>query len=490
MSEDAEPASSPARLSTGIPGLDRLLGGGLYQGGIYVVTGSPGTGKTTFGNQMSFRYAADGGQAAYVTLLSETHARMLFQMRGVSFFQPAAVGAQVVYLNGFSVIEAEGLDGLLKMVRQAVRDQRAGLLVLEGLVAAGPLARIGIDCKKFINELQSWVGVVGCTVLFLTSDGAEQHAQPENSMVDGIFELASVRRNLQASRQLTIAKFRGSAFREGTHGYCITSEGMTVFRRLEAMVKAPAEARGTERASLGDAGLDRVMGGGLVRGTSTLLLGPVGSGKTTAGLQFLGAGLARKEAAVYCGFVESPSHIVRRGELMGLGFEAAAQAGSLAVRWHSPAEALADMIGHDVIEAARRTGARRVFIDGVMGFAASAPPERLPAFMAALAGELAALGATTLICDDAGEVLAPDGEILTPGLGTFTDNVLVLQDLSTGLEAGRLVTVLKTRQSAHDVMSHQYEIDGRSFRVQVPPGGPPPEPALPVARAKKPRHPR
>src|SRR5205814_5613353 len=133
MSEDAGAPSSPARISTGIAGLDRLLGGGgIYQGGIYVVTGSPGSGKTTFGNQMSFRYVADGGRATYVTLLSETHARMLFQIRAMSFFQPAVVGSQLVYLNGFSVIEAEGLEGLLKMVRQTVRDQRAGLLVLDG----------------------------------------------------------------------------------------------------------------------------------------------------------------------------------------------------------------------------------------------------------------------------------------------------------------------------------------------------------------------
>src|SRR5205814_2679943 len=120
-------------------------------------------------------------------------------IQGMSFYRARAVGDALVYLNGFSVVESDGLSGLLAMVRQAVRDQRAGLLVLDGMVTAGTLARTGIDYKKFINELQTWVGVVGCTVLFLTSDGAEQHAQPENSMVDGIFELASVRRNLQAS---------------------------------------------------------------------------------------------------------------------------------------------------------------------------------------------------------------------------------------------------------------------------------------------------
>src|SRR5437868_14029983 len=113
MSEPAESASpTPARIPTGVRGLDRLLGGGLWKGGIYIACGHPGAGKTTLGNQISFRHVADGGRAAYVTLLSETHARMLFQIREMSFYEPAVVGAGLVYLNGFAAIESEGLEGL------------------------------------------------------------------------------------------------------------------------------------------------------------------------------------------------------------------------------------------------------------------------------------------------------------------------------------------------------------------------------------------
>src|SRR5882757_3832371 len=254
MTEDAQAPSAPSRIPTGIRGLDQILGGGLWRGGIYVVAGNPGSGKTTIGNQMSFRHVADGGRAVYVTLLSETHARMLFQIETMSFYEPAAVGGALVYLNGFSVIEAEGLEGLLTMVRQAVRDQRAGLLVLDGMVTAGTLAKTGIDYKKFINELQTWVGVVGCTVLFLTSVGNESIAQPENSMVDGIFELQSGRWNLQSTRHLSVAKFRGSAFHEGAHSYLITGDGVAVFPRIERSDRAPrAPAKGgPERASTGD----------------------------------------------------------------------------------------------------------------------------------------------------------------------------------------------------------------------------------------------
>jgi circadian clock protein KaiC len=470
-----------------VHGLDQILGGGLFKGGIYVVTGNPGSGKTTCGNQMSFRYAADGGQAVYVTLLSETHARMLFQIQTMSFYDPAAVGARVIYLNGFSVIEAEGLEGLLKMVRQAVRDHRAGLLVLDGMVTAGTLARTGIDYKKFINELQTWVGVVGCTVLFLTSVGTEPIVQPENSMVDGIFDLASGRWNLQATRHLSVAKFRGSAFHEGAHPYLITGDGVVVYPRIEGgRGPRPSLDGQPPRLSTGDRQLDRVVGGGLRRGSSTLLLGPPGSGKTTAGLQFLGAGVKADEPAVYFGFVEPPADILARGDELRIDLRGAAERQTLAVLWNSPTESLADKLGHQLLDAARRIGARRVFIDGLYGFRSSAAPERLGGFVDAISHQLESAGATTLLSDEIAELPTPVADSLTSSVSAFTDNILILQNLNTGLETARLLTVLKTRQSRHDPRCQRYQLDGGGLRVLEPLESPalPPELAAPPARQK------
>jgi circadian clock protein KaiC len=483
MSADATSPSLPSRIPTGIPGLDRLLGGGLHRGGIYVVSGHPGAGKTTFGNQVSFRFAADAGRASYVTLLSETHARMLFQVQGMSFYQAAAVGSSLLYLDGFTAISSDGLDGLLKMVRQTVRDQRAGLLVLDGMVTAGCLARTGIDHKRFINELQTWVGVVGCTVLFLTSLGGEDINQPEYSMVDGIFELRSVRQGMRCERQLTVTKFRGSAFTEGAHSYSISSDGIAVYPRLETWPRPAGRTLSAERASTGDPGFDAALGGGLLGQTSTLLLGPTGAGKTTAGLQFLGAGLQRGEKVVHCGFVEPREDLLRRGDGLGLAFGAAAQKGTLGLMMCAAGECSPDRLGTELYDLVQRRGARRVFIDGAFGFAAS---DRLPGFLHALTLQLGAAGATTLVCDDSRELLAADGEVLLPGLARFADNVVMLQDLSTGMESDRLLTVLKTRQGPHHAQAHQYRLDGDGFRVQRPD----PVEGPPLAMAEPPRRPR
>jgi circadian clock protein KaiC len=489
MSEDPVPPPQPTRVPTGVRGLDRILGGGLWRGGIYILAGNPGAGKTTFGNQVAFRHVADGGRAAYVTLLSETHARMLFQLREMSFFVPAAVGDSLVYLNGFSAIETEGLDGLLKMVRRAVRDQRAGVLILDGMVTAGTLARSGIDYKKFINELQTWVGGVGCTVLFLTSMGQDTIAQPESSMVDGIFELRSQGAGLRWDRTLTVSKFRGSAFLEGGHAYGITSDGVVVHPRLEALERSPAPAsgEGPHRLSTGDRALDRALGGGLARGTSTLILGSTGSGKTSLALQMLGTGLPEDEPALYFGFFERPTTILARGDQLGFDLRAAVKRGALTVMWNSPAEPWPDRLADALLETAQRTRARRVAIDGLAGLRAGLYPERLPGFLGSLVDDLAALGATTLLTDEP-QILA-GGSDHTAAVATLVDNVVLLQPLRTAARAPGLLTVMKARNSPHERRYQHYEVGGAGLRVlgpvepATPASAPPPRP---VPRARKP----
>src|SRR5688572_6558879 len=108
------------RVPTGVPGLDGLLEGGLLQGGIYMVLGAPGAGKTMLGNQVCYNHVADGGRALYVTLVAESHSRMLAHMRSLRFFQPDAVGDALYYISGYGVFDKEGLPGLLKMLRRLV----------------------------------------------------------------------------------------------------------------------------------------------------------------------------------------------------------------------------------------------------------------------------------------------------------------------------------------------------------------------------------
>src|SRR5436309_3039680 len=124
MSASADPSLTLERLPTGIPGLDTILQGGFLRGGLYLIMGTPGAGKTILSNQMCFSHVAADGRAVYVTLLAETHARMLGHLRSLAFFDPAPIASALYYISGYQILEQEGLRGLLALLRRVIRDHR------------------------------------------------------------------------------------------------------------------------------------------------------------------------------------------------------------------------------------------------------------------------------------------------------------------------------------------------------------------------------
>src|SRR3954469_25897348 len=128
------------RVDTGIPGLDTILNGGLFKGGVYIVEGAPGSGKTILGNQICFHRAARGDSTIYITLLAESHTRLISHLRSMDFFRPDLISSSIYYISAFKVLEEGGLVGLLKSIQQAVHQREASFVVLDGLVSAEEFA--------------------------------------------------------------------------------------------------------------------------------------------------------------------------------------------------------------------------------------------------------------------------------------------------------------------------------------------------------------
>ncbi|QDM17577.1 RAD55 family ATPase [Tardiphaga sp. vice278] len=232
--------SDSDRFATGVPGLDTILGGGVFDGGIYIIQGAPGAGKTILGNQICFAQAAMGRNALYITLLAESHARMIGHMRRLKFFDEAAIPDRMSYVGAFKTLDDDGLRGLLDVVRREVRTRKASIVVLDGLITVHEKAGSDLELKKFIHELQTQASFSNCTMFLLTSAFDANTHPPEHTMVDGLIELRSSLHGRRAERSLQVHKLRGSWFMGGKHSYRITENGHAIYPRVEALLETPS----------------------------------------------------------------------------------------------------------------------------------------------------------------------------------------------------------------------------------------------------------
>src|SRR5882757_10430846 len=239
------------RVPSGVKGLDDILGGGFFGGGLYIVEGAPGVGKTILGNQICFNHAAAGEKVLYVTLIAETVGRMLLNIRNLTFFNEDAVGDGIVYVSGFNALKSDGLTGLLHLLRREVASRKATTLIVDGFASASDNAHSGEELKLFVQQLQTQADAASCTVFLLTNP-TEHQPSSEETMVDGIISLGTTTHEWRSARELSVRKFRGSSYLQGVHSYDITENGVTVYPRLEAQVAPLADDNGdSQRISIG-----------------------------------------------------------------------------------------------------------------------------------------------------------------------------------------------------------------------------------------------
>jgi len=382
-----------ARVPSHVSGLDAVLCGGFLQGGLYMVQGPPGAGKTILASQILYGNAAAGGRALFVTVLGENHGRMFTHLRPMRFFDPSVIPDKVAYISAFYALEDEGLKGLSTLLRREVQAHGATLLVLDGMSAIEEKAGASFEMKRFTHELQTLASVTDCTMFLLTTASGVM-SSPQHTMVDGLIELRQRLYGLRNERRLQVHKIRGSAFLEGEHAFRITRDGVTVFPRIEALLATPTrrDPPPPMRVSSGIASLDAMFGGGIPAASVTALVGPAGAGKTTLGLHFLSSSSADEPGLLF-GCDEPPERLRLKAAKMGLGLAAAEQRGDVELLWYPIGEHILDELAHRLLDAVRRRGVKRLVIDGVSGFQQAAlEPERIVRFWSVLSNELRARG--------------------------------------------------------------------------------------------------
>jgi circadian clock protein KaiC len=457
-----------ARVSTGNREADDVLGGGFPANSINILMGEPGTGKTLFAEQLLFHNADEEHPVLYLTTLSEPLSKVVTYLQRFRFYDESKLGASVIYDDVGELLAREGPHVIVDRVREAIQTQGPKILVIDSFRAIHDLSTSVRAMRGLISELAGLLSAYDTTTFLVGEYRVQDIARyPEFAVADGILEFARQKRTTSEERFIRVSKLRGSGYREGLHGVHITAEGLKVYPRLISPTVPQAYTTKRERVPTGVPGLDPMMGGGVWRGSTTLIAGPTGSGKTTMALQFALAGVAQGEPALYVNFQENPTQLGR--VIDGLDPDAPTrERRGLHLLYASSVELQIDRIMVDIFDSIRAHGVRRIVIDAVGGLAmAAADPQRIHDFLYALVQRLTVEGITVLfVMEDT--VHGPLGSVGGPAefgrLSYMCDNLLLLE-IHRAERLRRCISVYKTRGSGHDEKVHGMTITASGVRV-------------------------
>lgn len=467
--------TAPTLVATGVAGLDEVLGGGFTPNRLYLIEGDPGSGKTTLALRYLLEGEANGEKGLYVTL-SETRE----ELQGVA----ASHGWSI---EGFTVCELIPSEENLRpdtqprmfhpsevelgetttAVLAEVEKSKPSRVVFDSLSEMRLLAQNPLRYRRQILALKQFFRGRNCTVLFLDDRTSEANDLQLHSLAHGVISLEHLSPEYGAERRrVRVVKMRGQAFRGGYHDFVIRRGGLQIFPRLTA-----AEHRGELCAGLLGSGipaLDALLGDGLDRGTSALLMGPAGSGKSTIATQYATEAARRGEAAAIFTFDETVGTLLRRSAGLGIELGGFVESGRVGVQQVDPAELSPGEFAALVRRAVDRDGARVVVIDSLNGYMNAMPEERfLTIQLHELLTYLSQKGVVTLLVVAQHGLLG--GAMQSPVDASYlADTVILLRYFESGGELRRAISVVKKRSGPHESSLREFRMRSGGVWVGEP----------------------
>ncbi|MEO8991549.1 MAG: ATPase domain-containing protein [Nitrosospira sp.] len=455
------------RLSTGVPGLDNLLGGGLPEFSFNLIAGAPGSGKTTLAHQIMFSLANSGNRALFFTVLGEPPLKMLRYQQQFSFFDIDKLDECIRFVNLSANLLNGNFERVLSRIEEEVKVCQPRFVFVDSFrsLARSAKGEGEFALQRFIQQLGTQMTSWEATTFLI---GEYVRPDSESSAIftiaDGILSLTQNLQRNSMVRKMQAVKMRGQAQATGFHTFRINEDGVQVYPRAiiqvgtatESEVKVSLEEK---RASMGTPGLDEMLGGGLPVGYSLLVVGPSGSGKTILATEFLSEGIRRGEPGVIAAFEKSPS------QLLSTKLSALVKTGKVGVIDTRTLDLSIDQVLHDMMKMIKRMQAKRVVIDSLSGFALALAPEFSEDFRGSLyrmIAELTDLGVTVIMTSEL-EDRYTDLRFSPFGSAFLADAIIVQRYIEIESQFKRVLSVVKVRGSDHSKNIRQFDITGEGI---------------------------
>jgi circadian clock protein KaiC len=466
-------ASSKAR--TGVEGLDDILVGGLAPGHVYLLEGSPGTGKTTVAIQFLLEGAKLGEAGLYITL-SETEGELrsgaashgwdlgealhVFELLPPESLINGDTDQSLLYSSDLE------LDETTRAVFDAIDRTKPVRIVLDSLSEIRLLAQSSLRYRRQILAMKHYFARQGATVLLLDDMTTDTNDKTVHSIAHGVIRLEELSPNYGAERRrVRVLKYRGQRFRGGFHDMTIQEGGVEVFPRLVSGEHRTTFARTVQASGIG--GLDALLGGGVERGSSTLVMGPSGAGKTLLTLQFAVAAAERGEKAALFIFDEELGLLLDRAKLLGMDLEGLHASGSLLIEQIDAAEQSPGEFAHRVRTSIDRHAVRTVVIDSLNGYEAAMPDEQsLVLHIHELLQYLNRQGVSTFLTMAQHGLV---GDMKSPVDITYlADTVILLRFFEAFGQVRRAISIIKKRFGTHENTIREIRVTGNGISVGDP----------------------
>lgn len=456
-----------AKLSTGVPGLDEVLHGGLIPKRSYLIDGGPGSGKTTLG--LHYLLAGENDTSLFISLgESETQLRENAATSGLSMAKIEVLdlspGTSENDGDAYNLLESWDVEGsaIHDSILSQARELKPARIFIDSITHMRYLSADAFQYRKQIMSMLRRLTMDGATVLFTSEQSEFNEDETLHFLCDGVISLA----NTANGRLCQVRKLRGSGFADGRHYYDVSERGFILYPRL-----VPGEhgcAFELEPIKAGVPELDELTRGGIVRGTVTLISGPTGVGKTTLAAQYMKEAASRGERSVIYNFDEGPATFFLRCQEIGLPVQEMVDAGNLCFEAIEPLHYNPDQFSAMVRHEVEEKGARIVLLDSLSGYRQSVRGDDLQQRVHALCRYLVNMGVTVILVNETFSVTGDQMRVTEHEVSYLADTIILLRYMELAGEIRKTIGVLKKRTGDFEKALREFEISRYGIKVGPP----------------------